>query len=203
MFLAVVSYILGVSMETFIPRRGLLRYLNPVTQFTLIYCYILRYSTGSVQQERKCLHYNHGKRLCQLCLRYRSSCSPAVSEPCLFSWNLLIFAKDCTTISRPMLSSQCSYSFLLNFLGMRIVVKVPTNADKVLSYGIGGMMRGVSTIEFVIEPGVYIPLPGILLYPSKMLYPGVLPLLSMFDALYEGGMAARKKLRVFSMVLAA
>jgi len=29
MFLAVVSYILGVSMETFIPRRGLLRYLNP------------------------------------------------------------------------------------------------------------------------------------------------------------------------------
>jgi hypothetical protein len=102
-----------------------------------------------------------------------------------------------------MLSSQCSYSFLLNFLGMRIVVKVLTNADKVLSYGIGGMMRGVSTIEFVIEPGVYIPLPGILLYPSKMLYPGVLPLLSMFDALYEGGMAARKKLRVFSMVLAA
>jgi hypothetical protein len=65
------------------------------------------------------------------------------------------------------------------------------------------MMRGVATIEPVIEPGVYIPLPGILLYPSKMLYPGVLPLLSMFDALYEGGMASRKKLRVFSMVLAA
>jgi hypothetical protein len=29
MFLAVVSYVLGIFMETFIPRRGLLRYLNP------------------------------------------------------------------------------------------------------------------------------------------------------------------------------
>jgi hypothetical protein len=33
MFLADVSYILGVSMETFIPRCGILRYLNPVNQF--------------------------------------------------------------------------------------------------------------------------------------------------------------------------
>lgn len=64
-------------------------------------------------------------------------------------------------------------------------------------------MRGMSTIDCVIQLSVHIPLPGILLYPSKMLYPGVLPLLSMFDALYEGGMAARKKLRVFYMVFAA
>jgi hypothetical protein len=85
---------------------------------------------------------------------------------------------------------------------MEICVKVPADTDKVLSYGIGGMMRSVSTIEPVVEPGVYIPLLGILLYPSKMLYPGVLPLLSMFDALYEGGMAARKKLRIFYMVFA-
>jgi hypothetical protein len=98
---------------------------------------------------------------------------------------------------------QCSYSSLLNFLGMRIFVKVPADADEVLSYGIGGMMRGMSTIEPVIEPSVHIPLPGTLLYPSKMLYPGVLPLLSMFDALYEGGMAARKKLRVFYIVFTA
>lgn len=33
MFLAVISYVLGVFMETFIPRRGLFRYLNPVNQF--------------------------------------------------------------------------------------------------------------------------------------------------------------------------
>jgi hypothetical protein len=85
---------------------------------------------------------------------------------------------------------------------MEIFVKVPADADKVLSYGIGGMMRSVSTIEPVVEPVVYIPLLGILLYPSKMLYPGVLPLLSMFDALYEGGMAARKTLRIFYMVFA-
>ncbi|KAG1808294.1 OPT oligopeptide transporter protein-domain-containing protein [Suillus subaureus] len=58
-------------------------------------------------------------------------------------------------------------------------------SSQLLGYGIGGMMR------------------SILLYPSKMLYPGVLPLLSMFDALYEGGMTARKKLRVFYIVFTA
>ena len=31
MFLAIVSYILGFAMETFIPRYGLFRYLNPVS----------------------------------------------------------------------------------------------------------------------------------------------------------------------------
>lgn len=30
MFLAVISYILGFAMETFIPSRGVFRYLNPV-----------------------------------------------------------------------------------------------------------------------------------------------------------------------------
>jgi hypothetical protein len=102
-----------------------------------------------------------------------------------------------------MLVPQFSYYSRLNFLGTRIFVKVIADVDKVLSYGIGGMMRGMSTIESVIQPGVHIHPPGILLYPSKMLYPGVLPLLSMFDALYEGGMAARRKLRVFYMVFAA
>ncbi|KAG2091234.1 OPT oligopeptide transporter protein-domain-containing protein [Suillus cothurnatus] len=57
-------------------------------------------------------------------------------------------------------------------------------SSQLLGYGIGGMMR------------------SILLYPSKMLYPSVLPLLSMFDALYEGRMAAQKKLRIFYMVFA-
>ncbi|KAG1868586.1 OPT oligopeptide transporter protein-domain-containing protein [Suillus subluteus] len=33
---------------------------------------------------------------------------------------------------------------------------------------------------------------GILLYPSKMLYPGILPLLSMFDAFYRDGIEARQ-----------
>jgi hypothetical protein len=81
MFLAVVSYILGVFMETFIPRRGLLRYLNPVSRFALVRRFIPRPFTGAVQQEGKCFRCNHGKRLRQLCLRYRSSCGSAVSEP--------------------------------------------------------------------------------------------------------------------------
>jgi hypothetical protein len=44
------------------------------------------------------------------------------------------------------------------------------------------------------------PPPGVLLYPSKMFYPCVLPLMSTLDALYEGGRAAQKKLRVFYIV---
>lgn len=58
-------------------------------------------------------------------------------------------------------------------------------------------MRSMHVSESVVETGTYMSPPGILLYPSKMLYPGVLPLLSVFDALYEGGMAARQKLRLF------
>jgi OPT family oligopeptide transporter len=52
-------------------------------------------------------------------------------------------------------------------------------ASQLGGYGIGGLFRPV------------------LLYPSKMLYPGVLPLVSMFDALYKDADGARKKLRLF------
>lgn len=30
MFLAIISYVIGLAMEVLIPRRGWLRYLNPV-----------------------------------------------------------------------------------------------------------------------------------------------------------------------------
>ncbi|TFY74807.1 hypothetical protein EWM64_g9205 [Hericium alpestre] len=54
-------------------------------------------------------------------------------------------------------------------------------SSQLLGYGIGGLLRPV------------------LLYPSKMLYPSVLPMVSMFDALYnkvdDGG--NKKKLRMF------
>jgi len=33
MFLAVISYVLGIALETLIPARGFLRYLNPVRYF--------------------------------------------------------------------------------------------------------------------------------------------------------------------------
>ncbi|KAJ7707539.1 OPT oligopeptide transporter protein-domain-containing protein [Mycena rosella] len=52
-------------------------------------------------------------------------------------------------------------------------------ASQLTGYGIGGLFRPV------------------LLYPSKMLYPGVLPLVSMFDALYRDAVGAQKKLRLF------
>ncbi|KAJ7475997.1 OPT oligopeptide transporter protein-domain-containing protein [Mycena latifolia] len=52
-------------------------------------------------------------------------------------------------------------------------------ASQLTGYGIGGLFRPV------------------LLYPSKMLYPGVLPLVSMFDALYKDAVGAGKKLRLF------
>ncbi|KAJ7650113.1 OPT oligopeptide transporter protein-domain-containing protein [Roridomyces roridus] len=52
-------------------------------------------------------------------------------------------------------------------------------ASQLGGYGIGGLFRHV------------------LLYPSKMLYPGVLPLVAMFDALYKDAEGAKKKLRLF------
>ena len=38
---------------------------------------------------------------------------------------------------------------------------------------------------------------AILLYPSKMLYPGILPLVSMFDTLFKDATAAQRKLKLF------
>ncbi|KAG6865789.1 hypothetical protein C0991_011781 [Blastosporella zonata] len=55
-------------------------------------------------------------------------------------------------------------------------------SSQLLGYGIGGLFRSV------------------LLYPSKMLYPGVLPLVSMFDMLFKDAASAKKKIRVFWIV---
>jgi len=93
---------------------------------------------------------------------------------------------------------QSSYFSLLNYLGTKYSVSSVAHAHVTFRFGIGGMMRSMSTLERVLKSAFMVP--GILLYPSKMLYPGVLPLLSMFDALFEGGMAAWKKLRVFYIV---
>lgn len=48
-----------------------------------------------------------------------------------------------------------------------------------------------------LSPGVDIHGSGVLLYPSKMLYPGVLPLVAMFDSLYKDAAGSSKKLRLF------
>ncbi|KII92275.1 hypothetical protein PLICRDRAFT_50693 [Plicaturopsis crispa FD-325 SS-3] len=52
-------------------------------------------------------------------------------------------------------------------------------SSQLLGYGIGGLMR------------------SILLYPSKMLYPGVLPLVTMFDTFYKDGSQSARRLRLF------
>jgi len=90
--------------------------------------------------------------------------------------------------------------FSSQLLGYEIHLLFLADANKICRYGIGGMMRSKSTLTFVVEIGVHMFLSDVLLYPSKMLYPLVLPLMSMFDALYEGGIAAQKKLRVFYTV---
>jgi len=68
MFLAVVSYVLGIFMETFIPRHRYLRWLNPVNH--LLYPSSSTDSkhvlTGAVQQERECLCCHHGQRSSEL-----------------------------------------------------------------------------------------------------------------------------------------
>ncbi|KAG2138157.1 OPT oligopeptide transporter protein-domain-containing protein [Suillus cothurnatus] len=135
MFLVVVSYILGVFMETFIPRRGLLRYLNP----------------GPFNKKENAFIV------------------------------IMASASANTALGADVLAVQRLYYNITPNPGTSVFLLF---SSQLLGYGIGGMMR------------------SILLYPSKMLYPGVLPLLSMFDALYEGGMAARKKLRIFYMVFA-
>jgi len=38
---------------------------------------------------------------------------------------------------------------------------------------------------------------AVLLYPSKMLYPGILPLVSMFDALFRDVAGAQRKVKLF------
>ncbi|KAG1732197.1 OPT oligopeptide transporter protein-domain-containing protein [Suillus paluster] len=136
MFLAVISYVIGVFMETFIPRRGFFRYLNPGPFNKKENAFIVIMASASANSALGT------EVLAVQRLYYNITPNPGASIFLLFS-------------------------------------------SQLLGYGIGGMMR------------------GILLYPTKMLYPGVLPLLSMFDALYEGGVAARKKLRVFYMVFAA
>ncbi|KAG0707311.1 OPT oligopeptide transporter protein-domain-containing protein [Suillus ampliporus] len=135
MFLAVISYVLGVFMETFIPTRGFFRYLNPGPFNKKENAFIVIMASASANSALGT------EVLAVQRLYYNITPNPGASIFLLFS-------------------------------------------SQLLGYGIGGMMR------------------GILLYPSKMLYPGVLPLLSMFDALYEGGIAARKKLRVFYIVFA-
>ncbi|KAG1725474.1 OPT oligopeptide transporter protein-domain-containing protein [Suillus paluster] len=136
MFLAILSYIIGFAMETFIPRRGLFRYLNPGPFNKKENAFIIIMSSAAAN----------------------------------------------SALATEVLAVQRLYYNITPNAGSSIFLLF---SSQLLGYGIGGMMR------------------GILLYPSKMLYPGVLPLLSMFDALYRDGFEARRKLKVFYVVFAA
>ena len=75
-------------------------------------------------------------------------------------------------------------------------------SSQLLGYGLGGLMRSefilLSPIKHCCDACV---LPAaILLYPSKMLYPVVLPLVSVLDALYKTKVDPDKKLRLFYIV---
>lgn len=73
-------------------------------------------------------------------------------------------------------------------------------SSQLLGYGIGGVLRR----EFILLCKscllTHCDEQAVLLYPSKMLYPSVLPLISMFDAFYRDGLTARRKFRVFYIV---
>ncbi|KAF8136747.1 OPT oligopeptide transporter protein-domain-containing protein [Boletus edulis] len=117
MFLAIISYVLGFAMETFIPRHGLFRYLNP--------------------------HPFNKKENAFVIIMASAAANSALATEVLAVQRLYY-----------NITPNAATSIFLLF------------SSQLLGYGIGGILR------------------PILLYPSKMLYPGVLPLISMFDAFF-------------------
>ncbi|KAG1905875.1 OPT oligopeptide transporter protein-domain-containing protein [Suillus fuscotomentosus] len=136
MFLGIISYVIGLAMETFIPRHGLLRYLNP---------------------------------------------GPFNKKENAFIIIMASAAANSALATEVLAVQRLYYNITPNAISSVFLLF----SSQLLGYGIGGLMR------------------GILLYPSKMLYPGVLPLLSMLDAFYYDGIAARRKLKVFYFVFTA
>ncbi|KAG6916052.1 hypothetical protein DXG01_008625 [Tephrocybe rancida] len=62
---------------------------------------------------------------------------------------------------------------------------------------LGTEVLAVQRLFYKIDPN---PGATVLLYPSKMLYPGIIPLVSMFDMLFKDAAGAKKKIRVFWIV---
>ncbi|TFK54408.1 OPT superfamily oligopeptide transporter [Heliocybe sulcata] len=136
MFLAIISYVIGLAMESFIPSRGWFRYLNPGPFNKKENAFIVIMSSAAANSALAT------EVLAVQRLYYNITPNGAASIFLLFS-------------------------------------------SQLIGYGLAGLMRPV------------------LLYPSKMLYPGTLPLVAMFDAWYEKGAANRKKLRLFAIAFFA
>ncbi|KAI9442368.1 OPT oligopeptide transporter [Lactarius indigo] len=135
MFLAIVSYVLGIAMEAFIPCRGWFRYLNP----------------GPFNKKENAF----------IVIMAGAAANSALGTEVLAVQRLFY-----------NITPNGASSIFLLF------------SSQLLGYGIGGLMR------------------PILLYPSKMLYPGVLPMVSMLDAFYQEGSTRRsegnkKRLKLF------
>lgn len=77
MFLAVLSYLMGRSMEIVLPSSGWFRYLNPVrtphSHYNLVYTFRLE---GSFQQEGECIHTHYVKCGRNFSNGRRGLCSP-------------------------------------------------------------------------------------------------------------------------------
>ncbi|KAH8995631.1 OPT oligopeptide transporter protein-domain-containing protein [Lactarius akahatsu] len=135
MFLAIISYVLGIAMEAFIPTWGWFRYLNP----------------GPFNKKENAF----------IVIMASAAANSALGTEVLAVQRLFY-----------NITPNGAASIFLLF------------SSQLLGFGIGGLMR------------------PILLYPSKMLYPGVLPLVSMFDAFYQEGSTRqsegnKKRLRLF------
>jgi hypothetical protein len=78
-------------------------------------------------------------------------------------------------------------------------------SSQLLGYGLGGLMRSEFILLFPIKcryDACVLPA-ATLLYPTKMLYPVVLPLVSVLDALYKTKVDPDKKLRLFYIMFFA
>ncbi|KZT56011.1 OPT superfamily oligopeptide transporter [Calocera cornea HHB12733] len=130
MFLAIISYVIGEAFATFIPRRGVFRYLNPGPFNKKEHAAIVIMASAAANSALGT------EILAVQRLYYNQTPNPALSIFMLFS-------------------------------------------SQLMGYGMAGLMRPV------------------LLYPTRMLYPTVLPLISMFETLHGDRHEVRLKLRLF------
>ncbi|KIK55154.1 hypothetical protein GYMLUDRAFT_76698 [Collybiopsis luxurians FD-317 M1] len=138
MFLAIISYVLGMGMEAFTPRVGPFKWLNP--------------------------HPFNKKENAFIVIMASAAATSALGTEVLAVQRLFYNT-----------TPNGAASIFLLF------------SSQLLGYGLGGLFRGS------------------LLYPSKMLYPAVVPLVSMFDTLYKDHHtgANRRRFKIFWIVFFA
>lgn len=68
MFLAIISYVLGIAWENLIPSRGIFRWLNPASslQTAVLRMLMICHCLAPIQQEGKCAHCHYVQCSCEL-----------------------------------------------------------------------------------------------------------------------------------------